>query len=255
MLILHFAYHKCLTKYYQKVILQMVQKYGWYYKHCGPSPQVFKEQLALTKKLPLRIIHLNNHRVLPSEPFKATHLIRDPRDMIVSGHRYHKTTKEPGIIRPQKSWEWLTAYRETLEQFIDPFPLPKKGVSYQEYLNQTPKEAGLAVEMVFRKQCNGGIDTMTSWTQKNPKVLCLRYEDIIGNEKESFRKIFTHYGFKAPQISYGVMLAEKNSLKSVKASNVHCKDGSLAQHKKHFDDSHRKLFEYLWPGLIKQLGY
>lgn len=93
--------------------------------------------------------------------FKGFHVVRDPRDVIVSGyfsHRYSHSTE---------NWEKLILHRAQLEK--------------------ASKEEGLLLEMEFSRQF---LEEMYHWNYDLPNVLELRMENIIQNPYESFINIF-----------------------------------------------------------------
>lgn len=84
----------------------------------------------------------------------------------------------------------------------------------------------------------------------------MRYEDIIGNEVESFKKIFKHYGFNRKLQERGIQLAEQNSLKNQSTgSQQHTRKGTTEQWKEEFTPLIKTLFKEAYSDLLIYLGY
>lgn len=97
--------------------------------------------------------------------FKGFHVVRDPRDVIVSGyfsHLYSHSTDK---------WKKLIPHREKLEK--------------------VSKEHGLFLEMEFSKQT---LEDVYNWNYSLPNILELKMENIIQNPYESFVEVFQFLG-------------------------------------------------------------
>ena len=81
----------------------------------------------------------------------------------------------------------------------DPAKYPQTE-SYQEYLNTLSPESGMILEALWRKS---HFDQMQAWNFHNPRILEMRYEDIVGNERAAFEQLFLHYGFHRACASVG----------------------------------------------------
>ncbi|MEO1495002.1 MAG: sulfotransferase domain-containing protein [Pseudomonadota bacterium] len=109
---------------------------------------------------------------------RMVHLIRDPRDMLISATRYHLEANEP----------WLTAPSETFD-----------GLSYQERLAQEP---GVDAQLMFemKNHHTGVVAEMVSWPYGKVPACELRYEDLIADrDMRLFREMFEYLGFTAAE--------------------------------------------------------
>ena len=103
--------------------------------------------------------------------YRGVHVMRDPRDMIVSSYHYHKWTHEAWAHRPDKN-----------------------GLSYQQKLNKADKRKGLFMEIehfifIYRK-------VLTDWNMDDPDMLEVSYESLMGPEKpEIYARISAIWGF------------------------------------------------------------
>lgn len=124
----------------------------------------------------------------------ALHLIRDPRDILLSGCRYHH-------FAPVKGEEFLHEPRDDLG-----------GLTYQQHLNrlETPSE-----KLMFEME-NKHAETlaeMRSWTYGRPNVAELRYEDLIGDEDGAVMgAALTGLGFNAFETELALQAFWQNSL-------------------------------------------
>ena len=93
----------------------------------------------------------------------------------------------------------------------------------------------------------------------NPNILEIKYEELIGNEIDTFCRIFKHYRFSNVQKRLGLDLAEKLKLENVRSrkdlKNNHIRNGTPGDWKNHFTNEHKKLFKKLYGDLLIKLGY
>jgi hypothetical protein len=252
-LIAHFSYHKCLTVYYIRILRRLSNEFGFIYEHLNADRDSFVAK-AITGD-GKRVLSINNRSDIPwaqLPPFQATHFVRDPRDLVVSGYRYHLWTQEAWCINPQFKWHTLVQHPLFGHVEADPRKYPKD-ISYQEYLKTLAPERGLLLEMLWRQP---HFRQMQVWAPPNKNVLELRYEDIIGNEPEMFQRAFAHYGFHPQLSARGVALAEEYSLKNQTTRPAHhIRKGTRAQWRDEFTPLVKQLFKQEWNPLLLQLGY
>jgi hypothetical protein len=178
---------------------------------------------------------------LPSQEFRGTHMVRDPRDMIVSGYFYHLWTTE----------DWAQEPRAELG-----------GLSYREHLNQLDVGDGLTAEIERAVAPGGNIDEMLRWDYHSKEFLELRYEDFIADEQSEFARLFRHYGFTEDAIALGVARGERYNFKNISRRNLgevapgqHLRSGRPGSWREHFGPQHREAFKALTGDLLVALGY
>ena len=184
-LLIHCSYHKCLTSYFSKVmslIFNKIHPLKPGYKHFDSKIDEFYENLNKYK-----IMSVNNHSLdfsLLGDKFKITRFIRDPRDLVVSGYFYHKRNAEMwcGIVNPTEN-DYDLVNGSVPSGISD-------GDSYSSYLRNLSLEEGLIAEIEFRKK---HYESMLKWPDNDPRIKIFKYEDIIGNEKNVFKKISEFY--------------------------------------------------------------
>lgn len=104
---------------------------------------------------------------------RAFHLVRDPRDVVVSGYFSHLHS-HPEVVGGIE-WEALPAHRRNLQQL--------------------DHDAGLMAEIEFSAQF---FDTMSDWDYDRPDILEVRMEDLISAPQERWSEIFTHLDLHTP---------------------------------------------------------
>lgn len=102
------------------------------------------------------------HEVILDRPdARFLHLIRDPRDVLLSGARYH-------LVAPVEGEEFLHEPRADLD-----------GKTYQAHLNSLSLGGQLRFEM--REKHALTLQDMLDWDYGRPNTIELRYEDLMGD--------------------------------------------------------------------------
>lgn len=177
-----------------------------------------------------------NLLILPlEEPYKGFHVVRDPRDVIVSGYFSHK------ISHPVKN------------RFGKLFLLKRR-----KLLNEISKEKGLMLEI--RKGYS--LKNMNSWKYDDPNIMEIKFENLIldpfstfmqvfkflelGIDEEKLKNTIEYFSFK--KLSGGRDRGQED------VSN-HFRKGVAGDWKNHFNEEHKKVFKKNWGGLLIKLGY
>lgn len=107
------------------------------------------------------------------------HLIRDPRDVIISAMHYHRSSRE----------EWLHVPRERFG-----------GLTYQQKLNSLADDhSRYRFEMM--NSSGNVIRSIGKWDYGRPNTLECKYEDlIVDTDMKLFTSIVTHLGFSDREI-------------------------------------------------------
>jgi len=252
-LILHFTYHKAMTVFFNNVFRAISEKFNIYHTFYHKAILNGVQQ-DIFHRNDLRIISLNDDQLsLANAPkYKGTHLIRDPRDLLVSGYRYHKYCKE--------AWALAPFTEETLELYsikeLGLLQLAEK-MNYQQLINHIDIETGYLLELNLRKP---HFEAMLNWNYQNPNILELRYENIFDKEIEVFRQIFKHYGFNNTITDYGLKIVENFSFKNLVAkgnagTNKHANTGITGQWKDMLPSSIQEKINNDYCELLEKLKY
>jgi hypothetical protein len=167
---------------------------------------------------------------------KGFHVIRDPRDVIVSGYFSHLNS------HPDEYWPRLRHYRK--------------------YLRSLSKEEGLLREMEFSSIF---LSHMMSWDYHTPSILQLKFEDLIKDPFGNFVSIFHFLDMIPNRISEADLHGIVNSysfenLSGGRKSGVedhahHYRKGVPGDWKNHFTEEHVDYFKKLYNPLLIKLGY
>lgn len=126
------------------------------------------------------------HRLMKMDHARFIHIIRDPRDVLLSGMRYHR-------VAPLKVEKFLT---ETRDEW--------GGLSYQDHLNALPDDvARLMFEM--ENKHDHTLQEMLDWPYGHPHAVEVKYEDLIEDtDCALFRKTLTGFNIEGLDIDRAV---------------------------------------------------
>jgi len=197
-------------------------------------------------------------------PHVGVRFIRDPRDIIVSGYLYHRRCKElwcvntnfqtkSPILFPHVPYsqehrpeEWKKKYLSSLEN-----------KSYQQNLLDRDESEGLLFEMNHYGRWT--IENMLNWKQMSPSIETIRFETLMNNYDETFKNMFTRFGFSEKQISKTLSIAAKEDLNRKNdteiQSNTHISSRQTTKWKAYFKDIHKDAFKQLFGDALIHLGY
>lgn len=202
---------------------------------------------------------------------RAFHIIRDPRDIVVSAYFSHMNSHSTA------NWKELRPHRDKLCQLS--------------------KDEGIAEEIRFRAR---SFQHMHSWDYGQENVAEIRFENLASRNYETLLTVFDHLGlldtsnytlwkrqtgiyrdvaaflyksFKWPHparigprripAAEFLTIAWRNRFEAQAQGrgqgdeNIHnhYRKGSPGDWRNHFTDDHKGLFKQLYPGLVPSLGY
>lgn len=225
------THHKAMTTYFSAVL----SLFG--YGTRMPLEKIFLEQPSADTKL-----FLSNHSLMDLEqlkPYRGVHVMRDPRDMIVSGYHYHKWTHETWARRPDED-----------------------GRSYQQKLREASTRTGLFMEIDhFIYFYREGLE---AWDLDDPDILEVPYEDLMGKERDQlYHDIFEHFNLPDDQTDIGVELmrlfeAKRRTGRTKDASsakNQHIRSGRKEQWREELSPEHLEYLEVQLGPVLRKFGY
>ena len=152
------------------------------------------------------------------EDARFLHVIRDPRDVLLSGARYHDSTSAP------------------TEKFLYKPRADLGGQSYQQHMQAMGRtEDKLAFEMGEMHQKT--LSEMLAWPYGHARAFDIRYEDlIVDTQCMLFAKALEFMGFSGSEVETGIKIFYENSIFGGLAQNpaegrtkTHVKSGKPAQ--------------------------
>ncbi len=204
--------------------------------HC----QYFNWNETLDSQIDMLIIPHSqvDFKLLPD--YVGTHIIRDPRDLLISAYFYHLRTDEEWCAKPNPAHISRPA-----------------DVSYQQHLRNLDQEQGLIYEL---NHVAGKMTAlMGQWDYHNKKMFELRFEDVIGNERDTFRQVFKWYGFTGDKLEQAVEIGESLALNKVSESDKkfqHARPGSrIGQWEDFFTPKIKEDFKRRFGEVLIKLGY
>jgi hypothetical protein len=231
-LIIHCCYHKVATVFFMQILRNIAKEFDW------------KLQISFSEKLTpisldtnIFLQHNSEINLLEIPLYVGSHIIRDPRDMIISGYFYHLWCSEEWVHRKKPRFN---------------------NRSYQEVLNSLSKEEGIAMEI---SRCKRAINNMVSWDYFNPNIVEIKLEDL-NDEKGVFTKIFQKYGFDEEQLEKALSIVERLGFEKIAGrkkgeedQKSHFRKGVSGDWKNYFTPEHKKLFKEMYPEAVVKLGY
>ncbi len=187
-LFVYFGHHKCASTYVKYVLRELSQLLGLRYA-IQDMPQVLplnyqdrtaeararvQSALGWVANPPCDVLCLGNaERVyldtLNAHDFRGFHVIRDPRDMIVSGYFSHKNSHP---AHPDFN-PWMVEHRARLQA--------------------CDREDGLIQEIDYS---SAYFEHMRSWDYHHPRVLETRFEVLTRNPRQEFARILEFIGIE-----------------------------------------------------------
>jgi hypothetical protein len=238
------THHKTGTIWMRKVFRAIEKDQGIPFMQCYRA-----KRLADFPESGPQII-VNWHSTFPSELLEMDearfiHIIRDPRDVLLSGMRYHR-------VAPLGNEKFL---RQTHADW--------GGKNYQDHLNALPDDhARLLFEM--RHKHDETVQEMLDWRYGNPRSADIRYEDLIEDTDCSlFRSTLEGFAIEGLDIDRAVQTYWDHSLFGGLAKTddrtdrvaLHVSSGAKAQWVSKLPRAIAEVYADRYGKALKTLGY
>ena len=194
---------------------------------------------------------------------KGVHVMRDPRDVIVSGYLYHKRSSEAWCINENFElsenivWPQVDFSQEFLSntEKID-YINWLNGNSYQENIKSLNQNEGLIFEM--EGFAGRTISDMINW-KRNENIIESKFEEIIANYDDVWEGIFTHMGFSNENLKLAIEIARRHDLSRMTedqiAKDSHISTGKITKWKDFFSQDVEKEYTERFGNCHLSLGY
>jgi hypothetical protein len=174
--------------------------------------------------------------LLDREDVRILHLIRDPRDVVISAMHYHKAARESWLHEPVPGYRNLT-YQRTLQRLPTRF-----------------------AQFVFEMENSsaGTLRDMASWRYGRANCFEARYEDLRQDSALAhWRRIVAFLGLDEKQQALASHRFWQNSLFGglSRLGNRHVRSGAVGQWRREFTPELGQAFLKRFPGLLQSLGY
>lgn len=228
--VLHCCHHKTGWSWFNSVLQAISDHYGLRFQNLRLGSLDPSTDVALG---------YGDRSALPRAPdLVGSHMVRDPRDVVVSGYHYHLWTPEAWAHEPDPAYG---------------------GRSYREHLRALDPEEGLAAEI---RHALPVIREMADWDYDDPRFCELRYEDAIADPRATYRQVFRHYGFTDEAVATAADIADRYSFRNLTGRRLgdveersHLRSGRPGQWRKEFTPATSELFKELAGDALIALGY
>ncbi|MGR3762415.1 sulfotransferase domain-containing protein (plasmid) [Roseobacteraceae bacterium NS-SX3] len=224
------THHKGMTTYFKAVLKLLAFGLGERYESVYTEPPQ-----------PGTGIFLSAHSQTPWDrigPYRGIHIMRDPRDMIVSSYHYHLWTHEMWVHVPDAD-----------------------GVTYQEKLRAAGRTEALF--MTIRHFIFFSRETLENWDLDDPDILEISYDELMGeNRAQVYERMFTFLGLEGRAHRLGVRLmhlfeAGKRSRirKDRPNERAHIRSGRSGQWRQELEPAHIAYIEQELGHILDKFGY
>lgn len=258
-LIIHIGQHKSMTSFFNNVFYNLCIDFDWNFAKFN-NKEEFDLGWDFTKPITKTTI-LCLYNFYPSlEKFsgiryKGSHIIRDPRDLLVSGYNYHLWTSETWANEKIANHILKRLDLERLNLNLSEEEAQK--MSYKEILNKLDKEQGMLVEMSLRDK---HFRQMEKWNYINDNFYELKYEEVFKNELKTFEKLFKFYGFSDFMVKHGLKIVQENTFENISkkggtGGKKHASVGNAGQWREKIPQDLISIFNQRYSDLLLKLGY
>jgi hypothetical protein len=166
---------------------------------------------------------------------RGVHLIRDPRDLVVSAYYSHLAS------HPSGGWDELERIRALLRS--------------------TPLETGLLIEIEFLAEV---MEELRSWPASVPKISTFRFEAVVAAPRRSFDEMLRHLGLRddLPDQEFDRIVDQfafesltHGRQRGVEDRSHHYRRGVAGEWRRIFTPAVAWVFQRRHGDLLVQLGY
>ncbi|MCP3932127.1 MAG: hypothetical protein GY705_23895 [Bacteroidetes bacterium] len=177
------------------------------------------------------------------------HLIRHPKDIVISGYFYHKKGSESWNTDPLLS-PWINKLSFELDHILsdEEKKLLNPLICYQQLLEALSFEKGMMVEMVWLKY----IHTFNPIPYyQSPIIQTYRFEDIVEKPVDSIRQICNFWQLSEEETEYYCHRADHYD----RNPNYPIRNRSAYQYKEYFNDELNAFFAHHFHKVVNRLDY
>ena len=236
--LVHGAHHKVATVWFGRVLSSVAGHYGLRFTEVPDSTDPSSAGAAPPHDVDV-VLYARANDFTPADlagrRYRGSHLVRDPRDVVVSGYYYHLRTDEPWAHEPSARYG---------------------GLSYQRYLRSVDEHRGLMAEI--ERSARSTLADMGAWPYGERGFLEMRYEDVVRDEEKAFTELFRFYGLDDAALRHALGIVEQFRRprgQAAGAADPHVRSGEPGEWRRHLGAEHLAALASLTGDLVGRLGY
>ena len=238
---LYVSHHKCATQYVLRILYALCKNRRW------PAIKVDWRQ-------PLSSAEIHNHKFLLLQDYatgiidfdtvegQGFHVIRDPRDILVSMYFSHRDSH---VVTDQRAFAALEN---------DPDSPWAEILQNRAYLPTVSIEDGLCHLLETSHYFGRVMDEIAVWNYDNPRFYETRFERLTVDPTSEFAAIFDFLGIGVDSAELHTLI-EQNSFKNLKKSSNHYRKGKAGDWANHLTGTAKDRFKQQFGDLLIQLDY
>lgn len=167
-LLCFFAHHRSASSWANDILRSLCHAAGWHHRVVHNAQALGDDPAGFCRNNRVDLLTFSNackENLNGLPPFKGLHLVRDPRDVLVSSYFAHRNS------HPTDNWPELIEHRRELQSLSE--------------------QDGLLLELQCRQQ---QFADMYDWPYNSANILEKRMEDFIGNPEEHLIELFEFWG-------------------------------------------------------------
>lgn len=258
-----FSYHKTgtslllhvMTKVAERLDLTLANHFGLV-DHIAPDADIVL--------LPHSLLSETALAALRDRPCRAIRMIRDPRDVWVSGYLYHHHCREkwctntdmdptPPIRWPQVDYSFAHWPEDWKRRYLDRL----NGKSYQQNLLDRDVAEGLAFELDGYTGCT--LAAMREWPSYGLPAMDVKLEAVMADFDSAMLRIFDYFGFTVAQSLAALDVARSEDIRRMDAATLALRPQVHSRVLSKWNDvlsaAQVASFEEGHGDLIRELGY
>jgi hypothetical protein len=203
-----------------------------FWSHYDRLDQLLKPPFVLLNHDSMFLQHSD---ILARGDVRTLHLIRDPRDVLISAMHYHKTSTEPWLQQPAPGHHGI-GYQQKLTSLTSTF---------EQYLFE------------MENASHDIIEDMLDWQYDRANCFEVRYEDLRLDESMAlWSQIASFLGFDDGELALCKDCFWQHSLfGGANVNRRHARSGDVAQWKREFTPELARAFVERFPDALQLLGY